>query len=233
MRMLISYHGGMSGFDSSYPALRRDTATHYINATCLRLAQQLRIHNMSTVDYMTIDTEGSEFSIMLDFPWRQFEVGMVQVEVLDEIAFPSMAGNTQRIVCHMQRRCYSVRKMYTVAADDTYDLIFVRNATCAKDLRQLTRRELAVRDSLPCTWRLPPRPTISTPTTSPMPQLVADLPAREAALASREAALASREAALATRETAHGAILSNAASLAASISSLTRIVAQLMPTRTQ
>jgi hypothetical protein len=38
--------------------------------------------DMHTVDYMTVDTERSEVDIVLDFPWDDFDIRVVQIEQL-------------------------------------------------------------------------------------------------------------------------------------------------------
>ena len=42
-----------------------------VTVPCFHLAQLLRANNLSRVDFMSIDTEGSEEGIILDFPWAR------------------------------------------------------------------------------------------------------------------------------------------------------------------
>ena len=52
---------------------RKYNVNHTTTVQCYNLADELRENKMHRVDYMTIDTEGSEIEIVEDFPWHQFE----------------------------------------------------------------------------------------------------------------------------------------------------------------
>jgi hypothetical protein len=82
---------------------------------------------MRRVDYMTIDTEGSELEIIKDFPWHKFDIRVVQIEQLDARRYPAQAGKKKEIIKHMQRVGYKLLSVYVVATGDTDDLIFTRN----------------------------------------------------------------------------------------------------------
>ena len=79
------------------------------------------------VDYMTIDTEGSEVSIIQDFPWNDFDVRVVQIEQLNELEYPAQVGKKDKIIQHMTSFNYTLLSVFVVAERDTDDLIFVRN----------------------------------------------------------------------------------------------------------
>ena len=76
---------------------------------------------------MTIDTEGSELSIIQDFPWSDFDVRVVQIEQLNELRYPAQKGKKEAIIEHMTSVGYSLHKVYVVEKMDTDDLIFTRN----------------------------------------------------------------------------------------------------------
>jgi hypothetical protein len=97
------------------------------NFRCHHLAKELSKHGMKRVDYMTIDTEGSEIEIIQDFPWHDFDIRVVQIEQLDEHKYPAQAGKKQKIIQHMQSVGYKLLSIYAVDAGDTDDLIFTRN----------------------------------------------------------------------------------------------------------
>jgi hypothetical protein len=97
------------------------------NFRCHHLAKELSKHGMKRVDYMTIDTEGSELDIIQDFPWHDFDIRVVQIEQLDERKYPAQAGKKQKIIQHMQSVGYKLLSIYVVDAGDTDDLIFTRN----------------------------------------------------------------------------------------------------------
>ncbi len=81
------------------------------------------------VDYMTIDTEGSELDIIKDFPWHEFDIRVVQIEQLNKILYPAQAGKKEEIINHMQQVGYELLSVYEVAKHDTDDLMFTRNLT--------------------------------------------------------------------------------------------------------
>jgi len=94
---------------------------------CHHLAKELKARNMHRIDYMTIDTEGSEPDIVEDFPWNDFDVRVVQVEQLVASRYPAQKGKKERVVAHMEKFGYRLLSIYPVAVRDTDDLIFTRN----------------------------------------------------------------------------------------------------------
>lgn len=128
--VLFSRLGGWTGSVQSYEP-KRAAQTRQIrderNVTCYALDEQLRKHGMHRVDYMTIDTEGSELDIVLDFPWNDFDVRVVQIEQLDARQFPYQEGKMTKIINHMTSFGYKLLSVYEVARFDTHDIIFVRN----------------------------------------------------------------------------------------------------------
>jgi Methyltransferase FkbM domain len=84
---------------------------------------------MSRVDYMTIDTEGSELDIILDFPWNDFDVRVVQIEQLVAARYPAQRGKKERIIQHLTSSefGYQLLGVYNVKDMDTDDLILTRH----------------------------------------------------------------------------------------------------------
>ena len=80
---------------------------------------------------MTIDTEGSELSIVEDFPWREFNVKIVQIEQLDERRYTAQRGKKARIVRHMTNSGFTFHSAYPVKRMTTEDLIFTRDTPSA------------------------------------------------------------------------------------------------------
>ena len=123
--------GGWSGAQDSYEPSRTQRPAHVTTVKCYDLAAELRRHQMHRVDYMTIDTEGSELSIVQAFPWRDFDVRVVQVEQLKAAAFPAQRGKKAAMIAHMARHGYKLRVPYQIHDPgapnvvDTEDLIFV------------------------------------------------------------------------------------------------------------
>jgi Methyltransferase FkbM domain len=78
---------------------------------------------MHRVDYMTIDTEGSEVDIVEDFPWNEFDIRVVQVEQLSPQAYPGQREKKNRLIVHMRKFGYKLLGAYTVSENDTEDMV--------------------------------------------------------------------------------------------------------------
>jgi len=122
---------GWSGFSSSYEPQRVGTLVQNVTVQCLHLADLLRQNNYNRVDFMSIDTEGSEEGIIKDFPWDEFDVRYVQIEQLAPESFPAQRGRQQRIERHMRAHSYTMVRRIVVADRDTYDLVFERGRGAA------------------------------------------------------------------------------------------------------
>lgn len=125
----MSSVGGWTGPSNTYDGTRKNMNNvfrQYQNITCHNLADELRQRNIHRVDYMTIDTEGSELDIVRDFPWNEFDVRVVQIEQLDARTFQSQRGKKTATIQHMYRFGYKLLSVYEIAPYDTMDLMFVR-----------------------------------------------------------------------------------------------------------
>ena len=129
--ILSSHIGGFSGFASTFEKSRMRTVTKRFTVPCHSLETLLREHHMHRVDYMTIDTEGSEALIIDDFPWRQFDVRVVQVEQLNDSRFHSQAGKQEQITRRLVAEGYRLAHVIVVRRGHTEDLIFVKNSSSA------------------------------------------------------------------------------------------------------
>lgn len=125
--VVLSQFGGLSGALHQYEDTRRQYESDQTLVQCYDLAKELRKRDMHTVDYMTVDTEGSEVDIVLDFPWDDFDIRVVQIEQLVSEKYPSQVGKKEKIIQHMTSHDYVLYEVYVVAEFDTDDLIFVRN----------------------------------------------------------------------------------------------------------
>ena len=143
--VIISHFGGFSGLWDQYEQTRLYAAKEMTTATCYTLANELHQRGMTRVDYMTIDTEGSELDLVLDFPWDEFDVRVVQIEQLDEVKFHGQVGKKEKLLEHMMSHGYKLYNAFVVAMGDTVDLILVRNlpqldvshATVGKNVTQV------------------------------------------------------------------------------------------------
>lgn len=117
----------MFSFSFRLEPTRKNSAVTSRTYPCHYLADELNKRNMTRVDYMTIDTEGSELALVEDFPWNDFDIRVVQIEQLSERKFKAQLGRKDRIIQHMQTFGYKLLSVYPVAPYDTDDLIFTRN----------------------------------------------------------------------------------------------------------
>jgi FkbM family methyltransferase len=125
--VILSIHGGLSGSIKQYEESRLHMKREESVVKCYNLADELRKRDMMRVDYLTMDTEGSEVDLVLDFPWDDFDVRMVQIEQLNEGKYTSQVGKKEKIIQHMISHGYELYHVFVVAIDDTDDLMFVRN----------------------------------------------------------------------------------------------------------
>jgi FkbM family methyltransferase len=122
----ISINPGWSGMEDTYTQKRRSSLYTRNSVKCHHLASKLNKMNLKSVDLMTIDTEGSEYSIIKSFPWKQFQIQVVMIESLNENKYPSQRGNQKRMIRVMQYNCYKLHRIYVVEPLDTDDLIFTK-----------------------------------------------------------------------------------------------------------
>jgi hypothetical protein len=112
---------------------RKGRTRQQVNYPCFHLAEELRKRNLTRIDYMTIDTEGSELDIVLDFPWHDFDIRVVQIEQLDARRYPAQHGKKDRIIQHLTSPSnsfgYTLLGVFQVSARDTDDLIFTRHTS--------------------------------------------------------------------------------------------------------
>jgi FkbM family methyltransferase len=125
--VLLSTISGHSGALDQYEEQRLKNVREKTVVKCYNLAEELRMRGMHRVDYMTIDTEGSEVEIVLDFPWDDFDIRVVQIEQLVASKYPGQAGKKEKITEHMLSHGYELFQVYVVGRGDTDDLMFTRN----------------------------------------------------------------------------------------------------------
>ena len=118
-------HGGWSGMKGTMEPTRKHTMAREVVVPCHYLPDLLERHGLRRVDYMTIDTEGSELSIVEDFPWAEYDVRVVQIEQLDERVYTAQRGREARITAHMRAHGFELQNRFVVQQRDTFDLIYV------------------------------------------------------------------------------------------------------------
>ena len=84
--------GGWSGMRETMEPTRKGKMARNVDVPCYYLPDLLERHGLRRVDYLTIDTEGSELSFVEDFPWAEYDVRVVQIEQLDELRYKAQRG---------------------------------------------------------------------------------------------------------------------------------------------
>lgn len=117
---------GWAGFLNSYDKDRSESFKEkppVINATCLRIDEVLDLFGVRHINYLSVDTEGSELMILETFPFDRITADLVGVESLKgtEARSQLRAG----IIAHMESKGYKVAHTHPIdGGADTEDLMF-------------------------------------------------------------------------------------------------------------
>lgn len=119
-QFLVSKFGGWHGLKDQYPEFRKDSETETIKVQCYTLNEVLGASGFRHIDYMSVDTEGSEVDLLEAFDFEKFVVDILVVEVL-----------TAEIEKKIRLEALMASKGYTkiidyVVAEDTWDVMFKR-----------------------------------------------------------------------------------------------------------
>lgn len=115
--VILSVQGGFSGSIKQFEETRLHTKREESIVKCYNLADELRKRDMMRVDYLTMDTEGSEVDLVLDFPWDDFDVRMVQIEQLHEGRYKGQVGKKEKIIQHMISHGYELYNVFVVTIE--------------------------------------------------------------------------------------------------------------------
>ena len=88
---------------------------------CVDLNQVLTNNNIVHVDYMTVDTEGSEFAILKTFQFNKFDVLFIQVE--KNVKTTEQRKEKQELTEFMQTQDYVVDKVFDIG-NHAVDILF-------------------------------------------------------------------------------------------------------------
>lgn len=58
----------------------REGDRYEIDVPCVTLAEMLKKHDLRKVDFLSLDTEGSEYPILKDFPFSDFDINIFAIE---------------------------------------------------------------------------------------------------------------------------------------------------------
>jgi len=118
----LSKNIGWHGDPDHYTSHRKPLLGKKVKVKCYTLNELLTESGIRYIDYMTVDTEGSELSLLEVFDFNLFVVDIIQIEVLmgeKEIK--------QKIHQLLISKGYDHIIDYIVTPNDTWDLIYKRN----------------------------------------------------------------------------------------------------------
>ena len=118
-------NGGWSGMRETMEPTRKAKMARNVDVPCYYLPDLLERHGLRRVDYLTIDTEGSELSFVEDFPWAEWDIRVVQIEQLDELRYKAQRGREGKITAHMHANGFELQNRFVVQQRDTFDLVYV------------------------------------------------------------------------------------------------------------
>lgn len=103
---------GWSGFSRIYHPRREGTQKRQVVVEVRPLADVLRSAGISRVDYLSLDVEGAEREILLDYPFNEIPIGMIGVE--------DNAGTDEQLRELLRSRGY--RHLARVGVDEMWSL---------------------------------------------------------------------------------------------------------------
>jgi Methyltransferase FkbM domain len=116
--------GGWGGIATEYDSSRlgdvKNKATE-LRVACMSLTDVVDFFGVTHVNYLSVDTEGSELQALRSFPWKRVSVDVVGVEVLT--GTPDRKAKEDILVAYMDSQGYQILKHFDFAGD-TADIFF-------------------------------------------------------------------------------------------------------------
>jgi FkbM family methyltransferase len=117
---LMSKFAGWHGQANTYEKTRENSKQDIVKVPCITLEYLLEKAGLYHINYMTVDTEGSEVEILRAFDTNRFVVDFIQVEVLH-----TQKNSGKELIDMMHDKGYAFEKDLRFASD-TSDYIFRR-----------------------------------------------------------------------------------------------------------
>ena len=116
---------GWSGILKSYedPRWHAQVATTF-NVKCVDLNTVLKENNFNHVDYMTVDTEGSEIEILETFQFHRFDITYIQVE--RNVKTQKQRERKDYLIELMKKNGYITKKVFDIG-NHAVDVLFEKN----------------------------------------------------------------------------------------------------------
>jgi FkbM family methyltransferase len=111
---------GLSGLVDKYDprhtqrikAQHSDSKQSIIQVECIPLNDLLEKHNITTVDYMSIDVEGAELNVVKSVDFEKYNVNIITIE-----------NNYQTNEVEQYLSKYNFKKVRSIGGDDLYEFI--------------------------------------------------------------------------------------------------------------
>lgn len=115
---------GLSGIETEYDNARFNQMKNMPRLTvkCHTLRKIVDQFGITRINYLSVDTEGSELPALKTFPFDQVTVDVIGVEAL--IGSPDRDAKKEQLIAYMISQHYAVLEEYKFA-DDTVDVFFV------------------------------------------------------------------------------------------------------------
>ena len=102
------------------------TIDKFITVPCVDLNIILKEQNMFHVDYMTVDTEGSEIAILKTFDFNTYDITFVQVE--QNVKTKAQRDQKDYLIRFMKRKGYNLEKIFDIG-NHAVDVLFRKIST--------------------------------------------------------------------------------------------------------
>ena len=124
---LVAKISGLNGMASDYDPVRIHSSDLFgdqqkLTVKCRTLRQVVKEFGIKRVNYMSVDTEGSELQALMTFPFGEIVVDVVGVEVL--LGTPERQIKEKAVIDFMASQDYEVLEVHKFAPD-TADIFFV------------------------------------------------------------------------------------------------------------
>ncbi|KAI3657434.1 hypothetical protein MP638_006715 [Amoeboaphelidium occidentale] len=121
MEFLISSIGGWHGLADTYAKERIKQGSYKVEVECYTLDSLLKKTGFKHINYMTVDTEGSEIAILETLDTSKYVIDLIQVEMLK-----SKIEERAKLIQMMTEKHYVVENVFNISAT-TEDYLFRRS----------------------------------------------------------------------------------------------------------
>lgn len=127
---------GWSGILNSYEDPRWHAQVgNTFEVKCVDLNTVLKENNFNHVDYMTVDTEGSEIEILETFQFHSFDITYIQVE--RNVKTQKQRERRDYLIQLMKKNGYITKKVFDIG-NHAVDILFEKRKTVLSKIKKIT-----------------------------------------------------------------------------------------------